>query len=113
MNTGSISIKKHDMECWSYGPNTFKHVQGCSIFEQRKQNTKKPNNKELQDLIKSVQYIVEHTNMVELERQLYRDGFNRLEKRCLQLQQEVNDLWGKEPKDKFKEKYNKSQMLRT
>lgn len=68
---------------------------------------KKPNNKELQDLIKSVQYIVEHTNMVELERQLYRDGFNRLEKRCLQLQQEVNDLWGKEHKNKLKEKYNK------
>lgn len=68
---------------------------------------KKPNNKELQDLIKSVQYIIEYGNMVELERQLYRDGFNRLEKRCLQLQQEVNDMWGKEPKDKFKEKYNK------
>jgi len=68
---------------------------------------KKPNNKELLDLIKSVQYIVEHTNMVELERQLYRDGFNRLEKRCLQLQQEVNDLWGKEPKNEFNEKYKK------
>lgn len=68
---------------------------------------KRPDNKELQQLIKSVQYIVEHTNMVELERQLYRDGFNRLEKRCLQLQQEVNDMWGKEPKNKFKETYKK------
>lgn len=66
---------------------------------------KKPNNKELQDLIKSVQYIIEHTNMVELERQAYRDGFNQLEKRCLQLQQEVNDIWGTEnPTNK---KFNK------
>ena len=66
---------------------------------------KRPNNKELQDLIKSVQYIIEHTNMVELERQAYRDGFNQLEKRCLELQQEVNDIWGTEnPTNK---KFNK------
>ena len=70
---------------------------------------KKPNNKELQDLIKSVQYIIEHTNMVELERQLYRDGFNQLEKRCLQLQQEVNDIWGTEnpTNKKFNKLYKK------
>ena len=66
---------------------------------------KKPNNKELQDLIKSVQYIIEYGNMVERERQVYRDSFVSLEKRCLHLQQEVNDLWGKEPKNKFNEKY--------
>lgn len=66
---------------------------------------KKPNNKELQDLIKSVQYIIEYGNMVERERQVYRDSFVSLERRCLHLQQEVNDLWGKEPKDEFKEKY--------
>ena len=39
---------------------------------------RKPNNKELQDLIKSIQYIIEHANMIEMERQLYKDHFNLL-----------------------------------
>lgn len=54
---------------------------------------KKPKNKELQNLIKSVQYIIEHTNMIELERQLYKDHFNLLADEHLKLKQELNELW--------------------
>jgi len=54
---------------------------------------KKPNNKELQDLIKSFQYIVEHTNMVELERQLYKDHFNLLSEEHIKLKNELKELW--------------------
>ena len=54
---------------------------------------KKPDNKELQDLIKSVQYIVEHTNMVEIERQLYRDSYRQLQDRCIELELENKELW--------------------
>ena len=59
---------------------------------------KKPNNKELQNLIKSVQYIIEHTNMVELERQMYKDHFNLLSEEHLKLKHELNDIW--DAKDK-------------
>lgn len=59
---------------------------------------KKPNNKELQNLIKSVQYIIEHTNMVELERQMYQDHFNLLSEEHLKLKNELNDIW--DAKDK-------------
>lgn len=54
---------------------------------------KKPNNKELQNLIKSVQYIIEHTNMVELERQLYKDHFNLLSEEHIKLKNELKELW--------------------
>jgi len=54
---------------------------------------KKPDNEELQDLIKSVQYIIEHTNMVEIERQLYRDTYRQLKDRCLELEIENKELW--------------------
>jgi hypothetical protein len=54
---------------------------------------KKPNNKELQDLIKSFQYIVEHTNMVELERQLYKDHFDLLSEEHIKLKNELKELW--------------------
>ena len=54
---------------------------------------KKPNNKELQNLIKSIQYIVEHTNMVELERQLYKDHLDLLGEEHLKLKNELNELW--------------------
>lgn len=70
---------------------------------------KKPNNKELQELIKSVQYIIEHANMVERERQVYRDSFVNLERRCLHLQQELNDVWGvdNDTEKKFNKQYKK------
>lgn len=54
---------------------------------------KKPKNKELQNLIKSVQYIIEHTNMVELERQMYQDHFNLLSEEHLKLKNELNEIW--------------------
>ena len=54
---------------------------------------KKPKNKELQNLIKSVQYIIEHTNMVELERQMYKDHLNLLAEEHSKLKHELNELW--------------------
>lgn len=54
---------------------------------------KKPNNKELQDLIKSIQYIIEHANMIELERQLYKDHFNLLSEEHIKLKKELKELW--------------------
>ena len=54
---------------------------------------KKPQNVELQNLIKSIQYIVEHTNMVELERQLYKDHLDLLSEEHLKLKNELNELW--------------------
>lgn len=54
---------------------------------------KKPNNKELQNLIKSFQYIVEHTNMVELERQLYKDSMSLMEDKCKELQTQLEEIW--------------------
>lgn len=54
---------------------------------------KKPNNVELQNLIKSFQYIVEHTNMIELERQLYKDHFNLLSEEHIKLKNELKQLW--------------------
>ena len=54
---------------------------------------KKPKNKELQNLIKSVQYIIEHTNMIELERQMYKDHFNLLSEEHLKLKNELNEIW--------------------
>lgn len=54
---------------------------------------KKPHNKELQNLIKSIQYIVEHANMVELERQLYKDHLDLLSEEHLKLKNELNELW--------------------
>ena len=58
-----------------------------------KWHEKKPDNKELQNLIKSFQYIVEHANMVELERQLYKDSLNLLQEKHTELKQELNELW--------------------
>lgn len=54
---------------------------------------KKPKNKELQNLIKSIQYIVEHTNMIELERQLYKDHLDLLSEEHIKLKNELKDLW--------------------
>lgn len=54
---------------------------------------KKPNNKELQDLIKSIQYIIEHANMIEIERQLYKDHFNLLSEEHIKLKNELKELW--------------------
>ena len=59
---------------------------------------KKPNNKELQNLIKSIGYMIEHTNMVELERQMYQDHFNLLSEEHLKLKNELNEIW--DAKDK-------------
>jgi len=60
---------------------------------------KKPQNKELQNLIKSIQYIVEHTNMVELERQLYKDHLDLLSEEHLKLKYELNDIWNAKRKN--------------
>lgn len=54
---------------------------------------KKPNNKELQNLIKSIGYMIEHTNMIELERQMYKDHFNLLSEEHLKLKNELNEIW--------------------
>ena len=54
---------------------------------------KKPQNKELQNLIKSIQYMVEHTNIVELERQLYKDHLDLLSEEHIKLKNELKELW--------------------
>jgi hypothetical protein len=58
-----------------------------------KWHKKKPDNVELQNLIKSIGYIIEHTNMIEMERQLYQDHFNLLSEEHLKLKNELNEIW--------------------
>lgn len=59
----------------------------------QKWHKKKPQNVELQNIIKSIGYIVEHTNMIEMERQLYKEHFDLLLEEHKKLKNELNELW--------------------
>ena len=53
---------------------------------------KKPDSAELKNLIKSINYIISYNNLLELERELYKDTYEKYEDVCLQLRKELNEL---------------------
>ena len=55
---------------------------------------KKPDSAELKNLIKSISYIISYNNLLELERELYKDTYEKYEDVCLQLRKELNDIQG-------------------
>jgi|TARA_R110000772_G_scaffold263692_2_gene383612 hypothetical protein len=55
---------------------------------------KKPDSAELKNLIKSINYIISYNNLLELERELYKDTYEKYEDVCLQLRKELNDIQG-------------------
>ena len=55
---------------------------------------KKPDSAELKNLIKSINYIISYNNLLELERGLYKDTYEKYEDVCLQLRKELNDIQG-------------------
>tara|TARA_R110002126_G_scaffold227780_1_gene372348 strand:- start:557 stop:802 length:246 start_codon:yes stop_codon:yes gene_type:complete len=55
---------------------------------------KKPDSAELKNLIKSINYIISYNNLLELERKLYKDTYEKYEDVCLQLRKELNDIQG-------------------
>ena len=55
---------------------------------------KKPDSAELKILIKSINYIISYNNLLELERELYKDTYEKYEDVCLQLRKELNDIQG-------------------
>ena len=55
---------------------------------------KKPDSAELKNLIKSINHIISYNNLLELERELYKDTYEKYEDVCLQLRKELNDIQG-------------------
>ena len=55
---------------------------------------KKPDSAELKNLIKSINYIISYNNLLELERELYKDTYEKYEDVCLELRKELNDIQG-------------------
>jgi hypothetical protein len=53
---------------------------------------KKPDSAELKNLIKSINYIISYNNLLELERELYKDTYEKYEDVCLELRKELNEL---------------------
>jgi len=55
---------------------------------------KKPDNVELTNLIKSIDFMMSYNNLLELERDLYKETYQKYENICLELRKELSETQG-------------------